>query len=179
MAVGFGIRRSYLILFLLLMVAVVVPVLIRFVTHTNGPQIELIFTDGRARTVNLAQMKRLPALTRKGTYQNQFGNWGDPGIYTGVLLTDLIDSEAPYTAILVQAADGYEVAIERGRLEDPSYPMVLAYAFNGVEVPDWEMGYLIAVLPEDGNVSNEEYGVPSAGSFWVKNVVRVILQLGS
>lgn len=179
MAVGFGIRRSYLIFFLLLVVAVVVPVLIRFVTHTNGPQIELIFTDGRARTVTLAQMKRLPALTRKGTYQNQFGNWGDPGIYTGVLLTDLIDSEAPYTAILVQAADGYEVAIERGRLEDPDYPMILAYAFNGVEVPDWEMGYRIAVLPEDGNVSNEEYGVPSAGSFWVKNVVRVILQLGS
>lgn len=179
MAVGFGIRRSYLILFLLLVVAVVVPVLIRFVTHTNGPQIELIFTDGRARTVTLAQMKRLPALVRKGTYQNQFGNWGDPGIYTGVLLTDLIDSEAPYTAILVQAADGYEVAIERGRLEDPSYPMVLAYAFNGVEVPDWEMGYRIAVLPEDGNVSNEEYGVPSAGSFWVKNVVKLILQLGS
>jgi len=124
-------------------------------------------------------MKRLPALTREGTYQNQFGNWGDPGIYTGVLLTDLIDSEAPYAAILVQAADGYEVAIERERVGGPDYPMILAYAFNGVEVPDWEMGYRIAVLPEDGNVSNEEYGVPSAGSFWVKNVVRVILQRGS
>ncbi|MCK4394550.1 hypothetical protein KAX17_16725, partial [Candidatus Bipolaricaulota bacterium] len=154
-------------------------VLIRFVTHTNGPQIELVFTDGRARTVTLAQMKRLPALTRKGTYQNQFGNWGDPGIYTGVRLTDLIDSEAPYTTILVQAADGYEMSIERDRVKNADYPMVLAYAFNGIEVPAWEMGFRIAVLPEDGNVSNEEYGVTSAGSFWVKNVVRVILQLGS
>ncbi|HCP32576.1 TPA: hypothetical protein DIT45_04975 [Candidatus Acetothermia bacterium] len=179
MAVGFGIRRSYLILFLLLVVAVVVPVLIRFVTDTNGPQIELIFTDGRARTVTRAQMKRLPALTREGTYQNQFGNWGDPGIYTGVRLTDLIGSEAPYTTILVQAADGYEMSIERDRVENADYPMILAYAFNGVEVPAWKMGYRIAVLPEDGNVGNEEYGVTSAGSFWVKNVVRVILQLGS
>ncbi len=179
MAVGFGTRRSYLILFLLLLVAVVVPVLIRFVTHTNGPQIELTFTDGRTRTVSLAQMKRLPALTRKGTYQNQFGNWRDGGIYTGVLLTDLIGSAAPYAAILVQAADGYEVAIERDRVKNEDYPMILTYAFNGVEVPAWEMGYRIAVLPKDGNVSNEEYGVTSAGSFWVKNVVRVILQLGS
>jgi hypothetical protein len=179
MAIGFGIRRGYLILFILLVVAVVVPVLIRFVTHTNGPQIELIFTDGRTRTVTLAQMKRLPTLTREGTYQNQFGNWGDPGIYTGVRLTDLIGSEAPYTAILVQATDGYEMSIEQDRVKNEDYPMILAYAFDGIEVPAWEMGFRIAVLPEDGNVSNEEYGVTSAGSFWVKNVVRVILQRGS
>lgn len=179
MAVGFGIRRGYLILFLLLVGAVVVPVLIRFVTHTNGPQIELIFTDGRTRTVTLAQMKRLPTLAREGTYQNQFGNWGDPGTYTGVRLADLIGSEAPYTAILVQAADGYEMSIKQDRVKNTDYPMILAYALNGIEVPDWEEGFRIAVLPEDGNVSNEEYGVTSAGSFWVKNVVKLILERGS
>jgi len=76
----------------------------------------------------------------------------------------------------VAADDGYTVVIERARLEDPDYPVVLAFEMDGVSVPEWEDGYRIAVLPEDGSVSNEEFGVESAGSFWVKNVVRITLQ---
>ena len=53
--------------------------------------------------------------------------------------------------------------------------MILAYAYDGVEVPSWEMGFRIAVLPEDGNVGNEEYGATSAGSFWVMNVEQIVL----
>jgi hypothetical protein len=68
------------------------------------------------------------------------------------------------------------VTIERARVEDEEYPMVLAYAFNGVEVPAWTDGFRIVVLPEDGRISNEEYAATSAGSYWVKNVVRLTLQ---
>ncbi len=175
MAVGERLRRTYLVAFLTLAVAVVTPVIVWVATHSEGPEIQIILTDGQQRAVSLLDMKRLPALVRKGTYQNQFGNWRDEGVYTGVRLTDIIGTDVDYEAIRVTASDGYEIEIERARVESPDYPMVLSYAFDGVEVPAWAMGFRIAVLPEDGNVSNEEYGVGSAGSFWVKNVTRITL----
>jgi hypothetical protein len=129
-----------------------------------------------ARSFSLDRLKSFPALSRRGTYQNQYGNWRDEGIYTGVRLVDLIGEEAEYERIRVVAEDGYEVQIERWRVEDPGYPIVLAYAFEGQETPAWLDGPRIAVLPEDGTVGNEEYGVDSAGSYWVKSVERIILQ---
>jgi hypothetical protein len=119
-------------------------------------------------------MERMPALTRDGVYQNQYGNWRDQGTYTGVLLTDLIGTEG-YSAVEIVAEDGYRVTIDRVRVEDPDYPMVLAYRMDGIDVPNWEDGFRIAVLPEDGNVSNEDYDAQSAGSFWVKRVSQLIL----
>jgi hypothetical protein len=59
------------------------------------------------------------------------------------------------------------------RLLDPEYPVVLAFSRDGQEPPAWEDGPQVAVLPQDGGVSNAEYGVDSAGAFWVKNVVRI------
>jgi len=52
--------------------------------------------------------------------------------------------------------------------------VVLAYALDGVEPPTWEDGLRIAVLPED--VSNAEYRADSAGAFWVKNVIRIVIE---
>jgi hypothetical protein len=178
MAVEARLRRGYLVAFIVLIAAVVAPFLIRLVQDADEPAIEIVGTDGGPHKIPLSRMKVMPTLTREGTYQNQFGNWRDQGTYTGVRLTDLIGSMDDYRAIRVVAADGYEMSIERERVEDPDYPMILAYAFDGLEVPTWEMGFRIAVLPEDGNVSNAECGLPSAGSLWVKNVVRIILQRG-
>ncbi len=175
MAVGERLRRTYLVAFLTLAVAVVIPVIVRVATQSEGPEIQIILADGQQRTIILSQMKRLPTLTRKGTYQNQFGNWRDEGVYTGVRLTDIIGTDVDYEAIRVTASDGYEIEVERARVESPDYPMVLSYAFDGVEVPAWEIGFRIVVLPEDGDVSNEEYGVDSAGSFWVQNVTKISL----
>lgn len=62
------------------------------------------------------------------------------------------------------------------RLYDPDYLVVLAYALGGVEPPAWEDGLRIAVLPEDGDVSNAEYRTDSAGAFWVKNVARIVIE---
>jgi len=175
-AVGKGTGRAYLVAFFLLVIAIVTPVLVRIALHPQGPAVEIISSDGHRQTITLSQMKRLPVLKRKGAYQNQFGNWRDEGVYSGVRLTDLIGSDANYAAICVIASDGYEIEIEQHRIEDPDYPMILAYALNGVEVPSWEPGFRIAVLPEDGAVSNEEYGVSSAGSYWVSNVTKITLK---
>jgi hypothetical protein len=169
-------RRWYLVAFIALIAAVVTPFIVRLAMHADEPAVEIVSLDGITRKVPLSRMKQMVVLRRGGTYQNQFDNWRDQGTYTGVLLVDLIGSAVDYRSIRVVAADGYELSIERERIEDPDYPMILAYAFDGLEVPTWEIGFRIAVLPEDGDVSNAEYNAVSAGSFWVKNVVRIILQ---
>jgi hypothetical protein len=171
-----GIRLAYLIGFLALITAVVVPIVVRWVVASSGPAIEITDVVGRRRMITLREIERLPRLCRRGSYQNQFGNWRDEGEYCGALLTELLGTESEYGSIAVVAEDGYRVEIERERLEDADYPVVLAFSLDGRAVPDWTDGYRIAVLPVDGGVSNAEYGVESAGSYWVKNVVRLALQ---
>jgi len=175
-AVETRLRRWYLVAFIALIAAVIAPFIVRLAMHPDEPIVEIVSLDGITRKVSLSKMKRMPILTREGTYQNQFNNWRDQGTYTGVRLIDLIGPAVDYRSIRVVAADGYELSIERERVEDPDYPMILAYVFDGLEVPAWETGFRIVVLPEDGAVSNAEYNAVSAGSFWVQNVVRIILQ---
>jgi len=164
-----NVRRGMLLALVVLTVSVAAPLVVRWALSPRGPAIEVVLPSGATRTVTLAALRRLPVVTRQGEYQNQFGNWRDAGTYSGVRLIELI-GDAEYETIDVVARDGYRVSIERKRIEDPNYPVVLAYAYDGVEVPDWEDGFRIAVLPEDGRVSNEEYDAVSAGSYWVRNV---------
>jgi hypothetical protein len=161
--------------FVLLIVACITPLVVRSVRSEPGPFIEIVDAGGGIRTIALSEMKAMSVLTRAGSYQNQYGNWRDHGIYSGVLLADLI-GETAYTTVDVVANDGYRVTIEGNRVQDVDYPMVLAFRMDEAEVPDWEDGFRIAILPEDGSVSNDEYGVESAGSYWVKHVARLILQ---
>jgi hypothetical protein len=175
-AVSRRVRRGYFLAWLVLIAAVVVPTLVRIGGRGSTPSVGVVSPTGKVRTISLPEMRRLPALTRPGVYQNQYGNWRDEGVYEGVRITDFLGEATDYRAIRVVAHDGYEITIDRARVEDPDYPIVLAYAFDGVEVPDWEDGFRIAILPEGGRVGNEEYGVDSAGSYWVKNVERIILQ---
>jgi hypothetical protein len=171
-----GMRPAYLVAFLALLVAVVVPIVVRWAVAPRGPAIEIVDGAGRGRTVTLREIEGLPTLCRRGSYENQFGNWRDEGDYCGALLTELLGPNADYAAIAVVAEDGYRIEIERWRVEDPTYPVVLAFSFDGRIVPDWSDGYRIAVLPADGGVSNAEYAVESAGSYWVKNVARILLR---
>jgi len=165
-------RTVYQIAFAVMIVAIVIPALLRTGQSGSSPSVEILGVDGTLVTVSLQQMKRLPALTREGMYQNQFENWRDEGTYTGVLVSDLLSGQR-YGSVVAIASDGYEVSLSRARIEDPEYPVVLAYAFDGIEVPAWEDGFRIAVLPEDGSVSNLEYDATSAGSFWIKNVAQL------
>lgn len=170
------VRRGMLAGLLLLVLAVTAPLVVRWALRppSAGPAVSIVLPDGRETRLGLAAMKRLPAVERKGEAQNQYGNWRDAGAYTGVLLADLL-RRVSYASVEAVAADGYRVIIERERIEDPAYPMVLAYACDGVSVPDWTDGFRIVVLPDDGRVTNEEYRAASAGSYWVKNVVRLIV----
>ena len=169
-----SVRRGMLLALVVLTVAVAAPLVVRWALSPRGPAIEVVLPSGTTRTVTLGALRRLPSLTRRGEYQNQFGNWRDAGMYSGVRLVDILDG-INYEAVDVVAADGYRITIERARVENPDYPVVLAYAKDGVPVPIWKDGFRIAVLPEDGRVSNEEYDAASAGSYWVKNVARLIV----
>ena len=171
-----GIRPAYLLVFLALILAIVSPIVIRWASAPDGPAIVIADPAGDERTIDLEEIERLPRLCRRGSYENQFGNWRDEGEYCGALLVDLLGVDVDYTSIVVVAEDGYRVEIERWRIEDSEQPIVLAFSFDGRTVPDWSDGYRIAVLPTDGGVSNADYGAESAGSYWVKNVSRIILR---
>ena len=173
---GNRLRPRYLAAWLALILVIVVAAFVRLGPREDEPAITIVTLEGEARVVTLESMKRLPTLSRRGTYQNQYGNWRDEGVYSGVLLVNLIGRSETYESVRVVAGDGYEIVIERERVEDSEYPMVLAYAMDGQEVPAWSDGFRTAVLPEDGSVGNEEYGVTSAGTYWVKNVEWIILQ---
>ena len=170
-----GVRRGFLMAFLVLIVAVVIPIVVRWGSGPAGRAIVLVETDGRERTILADDLDALPRLCRRGSYENQFGNWRDEGEYCGVLLSELIGRDAEYASIAVVAEDGYRIEIERERIVDPDYPVVLATSFDGQTVPGWADGYRIAILPEDGGVSNADYDTDSAGSYWVKNVARLLV----
>jgi len=169
------VRLTYLVGFIALVIAIIIPMAVRWAAGPGGPMITIIDAMEEQRHMALRSIQQLAVLCRRGSYENQFGNWRDEGVYCGVLLTELLGEGSEYTAISVVAEDGYHVEIDRTRVEDPEYPVVLAFSFDGVIVPDWADGYRIAVLPEDGGVSNAEYQADSAGSYWVKNVARIVV----
>jgi len=160
--------------FALLILLCVTPLIVQSLRRQPSYSIEIVSAGDTIRTVTLLEMKSMSVLTREGTYQNQYGNWRDQGIYSGVRISDLVGEEV-YSSIDVVADDGYRITVELSRLKNPDYPMVLAFSMDGVEVPVWEEGFRVAILPEDGAVSNDEYGVDSAGSYWVMHVSQLIL----
>jgi hypothetical protein len=170
-----NVRRGALVGLVVLTTAVAVALAVRWTIEPRGPTFRIALKTGEERAIGLSQLRRLPVLARRGEYQNQYGNWRDVGTYTGVLLRDLLGA-ADYEDVEVVAADGYRITIDRARVEDAEYPMVLAFAFDGVPVPAWLDGFRLVVLPEDGRVSNDEYRAVSAGSYWAKNVHRIVLK---
>jgi hypothetical protein len=161
--------------FIVLALACIAPFAIRSLLTSPGPSVRVVMPDGDARTITLSDMKRLPVLTREGMAQNQYGLWRDQGLYSGTALTNLT-AGIDFASIDVVAADGYRVTLEAWRVEDPEYPVVLAFGMDGIDVPEWEDGFRLVVLPVDGDVSNAEYGVESAGSYWVKRVVELVVR---
>lgn len=137
------------------------------VVHLTGPE---------EAALSLADLRTMPYVEREGSFQNQYGNWSAPARYRGVpvlALADELRSGFRPMEVVVVAEDGYRVVFPLHRLTDSDYPVVLAYAKDGLMPPQWEQGLQIAVLPDGGRVSNEAYGVASAGAYWVQNVTRM------
>ena len=168
------VRRRYVAGLILLCVMVVSPLVFRMMLSSDPPILSVVSASGE-RGFTMEDLERLPQIERRGTYENQFSNWKDEGTYRGPRLAAIL-GDVPYETAVVIAADGYRMEIPRTRIEDEAHPMILAITMDGRHPPAWADGPRIAVLPEDGDISNEEFDAVSAGSYWVKNVARIELE---
>ena len=130
----------------------------------------------------------------QSSFQNIHGNYRGEGTYRGVPVSRLVEAAGgmePGERLLVYSHDGYVQAYAYENV----YPresgwyghqgeMILAIEYNGSTPPEWQDGYRIAFLPEDGVYDNNDCArtsVPgqgwhlyqSAGSRWVRMVARL------
>lgn len=138
----------------------------------------------------LSELQTETAIARNGSYQNSFGNVRGSGEYQGVAVSDLIDAVGGMDVndtITVMASDGYSQTFEYSKVYpnqtiwDIQGDMVLAYRFNGSLVPEYDDGFRLMFLPEDGYYSNADANATTdlnpyaAGPQCVSNVVAIIV----
>ena len=150
---------------------------------------------GHGLTVNLTmdELEALHEIEGDSSYQNQFGNIAGNGHYAGVNVSTLLSYVGDMSdgdVLRVTATDGYYQDFGFGNVYpnsswlDLQGPMILATSFDGAQVPGWQDGPRIAMLPSDGLYNNSDCGntsypgqgydiYPSAGARWVKNVVML------
>ncbi len=160
----------------------------------TGGAVELRGASGNV-TLSLEDLEALPLVTGSSSFENQYGNWGGHGKYTGVPLStllELVGGLAEGGSVMVEAGDGYQVFLGyRNVHPDVAWrevqgTFILAIEHDGVGVPDWEDGPRLVCLPPDGAYNNQdanattEQGMPapcSAGSRWTRDV-RTIEVMG-
>jgi len=150
--------------------------------------VEIVGSNGVSQNVTLAEMMMMDNVSGNSSYQNTYGNVKGVGVYKGVRISDLVDlvggMEEGYIVRIV-AEDGYSQTFERFK----AYPnltiwnlqgdMILAYEYDGLAMPEYEDGFRLAFIPEDGYYSSADANTttepnPSAaGPQWVSNVARI------
>ena len=157
-------------------------------SNTPSDSFVEVLGTGTSQNVTLSEMLLMESVTGNSSYQNSYGNVRGAGIYTGVNISDLVDlvgGMADDDVLRVSAADGYSQTFERAKVypntttfEIQGY-MILAYEFNGSTIPDYEEGFRLAFIPEDGYYTNADANDttdpnPSgAGPQWVSNVAKI------
>ncbi|MFW9770062.1 MAG: molybdopterin-dependent oxidoreductase [Candidatus Thorarchaeota archaeon] len=129
------------------------------------PEVTITGSTGTSVNVTLTEMTAMSTISRNGSFQNSYGNVRGSGEYSGVLISDLIElvgGMEENDTVKVIASDGYSQTFEYSKV----YPnaiiwgiqgdMVLAYKFNETIVPDYEEGFRLMFLPEDGYYSNAD-----------------------
>ncbi|MHA1207172.1 MAG: hypothetical protein ACTSSO_06350, partial [Candidatus Hodarchaeales archaeon] len=124
------------------------------------------------------------------SFQNQYDNWRAYGYYEGIKISTLLQivGDLKIGEILqIESWDGlavnysYPVIYPNSSWLDIQGEMILAYSFNGSNVPDYSDGYRIVFIPSDGGYSNEDcrntsppgegWNIwPSAGYRWLKYI---------
>ncbi|MHA1575759.1 MAG: hypothetical protein ACTSU3_00220 [Candidatus Thorarchaeota archaeon] len=150
--------------------------------------VEVVGSNGVSQNVTLAEMMMMDNVSGNSSYQNTYGNVRGVGVYKGVKVSNLVDlvggMDEGYVVRIV-AEDDYSLTFERSK----AYPnitiwnlqgdMILAYEYDGLTMPEYEDGFRLAFIPEDGYYSSADANAttepnPSAaGPQWVSNVVRI------
>ena len=152
------------------------------------PETTVIGADGTVENVTLTEMTEMSTITRNGSYQNSYGNVRGAGVYTGVLISDLVELVGGMQeddTVKIIAGDGYSQLFQYSKV----YPnvsmwgiqgdMILAFEFNGTQVPEFEKGFQLMFLPEDGYYSNADANATTdpdpyaAGPQLVSNVTEI------
>jgi hypothetical protein len=127
------------------------------------------------------------------SFQNQFDNWRGQGTYRGVRISTLVELVGGMNTdhiIRITSSDGYAQEFSFSNIYPNSSwasiqgAMLLAFSFNGTEVPDWQDGLRLIMIPPDGGYSNSdclmtsESGMgchiyPSAGARWIRSVMMI------
>ncbi|MBU7004340.1 MAG: metallophosphoesterase [Theionarchaea archaeon] len=157
--------------------------------------VEELEISGRTGNVTLAleDILLMEPVAGSSSYQNSLGNWRGNGEYSGVKVSDLVDLVGgmnPGDSLVVESRDGYSQLFCHANVypnatwrEIQGY-MVISYEFDGIRMPHWEEGFLVAFLPADGDYSNEDClrsscagqgctVYASAGARWVRDVARL------
>jgi len=173
MSSGTNQTKLYAVLAIVIVIvgaATVILVLMQQPTTPTGPSVQVVGSNGSVHAVTLSEMKNMNVITRNGSFQNSYGNVRGAGEYKGVKIADLIElagGMATNQLVIINATDGYNQTF--GYLN--VYPnatgynlqgdMVLAFSYNGTEVPTWTDGFRILFLPLDGYFNNSD----GAGAF--------------
>ncbi|MBU1158023.1 MAG: hypothetical protein KKE24_01630 [Candidatus Thermoplasmatota archaeon] len=195
---GMGSTAKLIALAVIVVLLVAVPMGYMLTQNTDDePEDEetLVTLEGKTATDELTapELAGMDYLEEESSYQNSFGNWKGFGTYRGVELRDLADLVGGMESgdiMTVTAADGYgqnlsyDQVYAEGECLEIQGQIILAYMFNGTDIPEWESGPMIAVLSPDGAFSNDDLNetvsdepefssTTSAGSLWVKNVASI------
>jgi len=152
------------------------------------PYVVVIGSDNTTENVTLTEMLAMTSVSEYGSYQNSYGNVRGQGDYTGVKIADLVNlvgGMLENETLRVTASDEYSMTFGYYKVfPNASFlaiqgDMILAYEYNGTMVPDYEDGFRIAFLPDDGYYSNADANATTnpnpagAGPQWVSNVVKI------
>ncbi len=187
-----GQTRLYAILAVAVLITASIGVYLVMVSNIPNldvaPEVNLTGRDGISVNVTLTEMTEMSTITRTGSYQNSYGNVRGVGVYTGVLISDLLELVGGMLeddSVRITASDGYSQTFEYGKVYpnatawDIQGDMVLAYGYNDTIVPDYERGYQLIFLPEDGYYSNADANATTdpdpyaAGPQCVSNIVEI------
>ncbi|MFO7991386.1 MAG: hypothetical protein R6U61_03710 [Thermoplasmata archaeon] len=169
-------------------ILVAVPLLYLTMNSQDDSNGELVSVAGEEMT--LKDLEDMDTVSGTSTYQNRFNNWDEEADYEGVPLNELAPDMEEGDILQVTASDGYSQKFSYDQVNPTGEKaalqgdIILAYSYNGDKVPEWEDGPCIAVLPEDGEFSNDDLNTTrsitsdfnrqsSAGSLWVKNVKKI------
>jgi hypothetical protein len=187
-----GQTRLYAVLAIAVLIAAGVGVYLVVMQNTPSPgvtpEVTVTGKDGTAVNVTLADMTAMSTITREGSYQNTYGNVRGVGTYTGVLISDLVElvgGMLEHDSVRITASDGYSQTFDYSKVFpspadwDIQGDMVLAYGLNQTTVPDYEKGFQLIFLPEDGYYSNADANATTdpnpraAGPQCVSNVAEI------
>ncbi|MFO8109769.1 MAG: hypothetical protein R6U17_04505 [Thermoplasmata archaeon] len=180
-------KKKYAALTVVILIFIAAP-LIYLTMHTGEDEEGDLYVAGKR--MELDELGDMETVSGESSYQNRFGNWDEKAYYEGVPLSMLVPNMKPEDVLEVTASDGYSQRFSYRQIfpcemnREIQGNIILAYSMDGVSVPDWEDGPMIAVLSEDGEFSNADLNMTkslvsdynrqsSAGSLWVKNVERI------